>query len=228
MRERARLLIVGVLIFVMLLGVYMLLVRPRSNELATLRTQIEAERANGSALQVELARLESLRDNSAELEADLAAIRELVPRRHEVENMIFLIQKAADESGVDFVEIRPELPKQPPEGAALAEVRFSIQAGGGFFSVQDFMRRLYDLDRALRIDLLGLLGAEAPDGSGTTITLNLTARVFFELPAGGAVTTTPTTTAPTTPTVGNPSPDPAATPGTEATPGTSTETNAAT
>ena len=111
-------------------------------------------------------------------------------------NFIFLVQEAADEAGVDFVNITPELPKTPPEGAPVAEVRATIGAGGGYFSVQDFLRRLYDLDRALRVDSVTMAGEEEETGA-TTLTLDMVSRIFFEPPGGvaGAATGTATGTA---------------------------------
>jgi hypothetical protein len=77
-----------------------------------------------------------------------------------------------------------------------------IGASGTYFAIQDFVRRVYALDRAARFDNLTLIVNEdesAPEGE---LTLESTARVFFELPAGGAAaatTTTGTTTTTTTP-----------------------------
>lgn len=213
MKERARLIIAAVILVVGLLAVYMLLLKPRQNELNDLRTQVAAEESTSSALQLELARLKSLQENSAELEADLTAIRQLVPTTDEVANFIFLVEETAEDSGVDFVDIAPQLPKPPPEGAALAEVRVNIGAGGGFFAVQDFLRRLYDLDRALRIDILDMTGAPAPDDNGTLVTVDVTARIFFELPAGASSTPVQ----PEQPTVGDPGTETPA-PGGEASP----------
>jgi Tfp pilus assembly protein PilO len=176
---------VGVAIVVVLALLFFFMIRPRQGELGDLRTQVETEENTTTALQLELQRLQALQENEAELEATLAAIRELVPRNNQVPNFIFQTQDAADEAGVDFVSITPELPKTPPEGAALAEVRIAINAGGGFFSIQDFMRRLYELDRALRIDLVSMTGQADTETGEVEVNLDITARVFFELPAGG-------------------------------------------
>lgn len=185
MRGRARLALtagISVLIFLLL---YMFLIRPRQGELNDLKLQVSNESNLTTSLQLELERLRSLQDDAPQLEAELARIRELVPRKDDVANFIFLVQDAADEAGVDFVTITPELPKPPPEGAPLAEVRVAIGTGGGFFSVQDFLRRLYELDRALRIDLISITKGADTLTEDATLELAITARIFFELPAGG-------------------------------------------
>jgi Tfp pilus assembly protein PilO len=182
---------------VVLVAFFFLFIRPRQGELGRVRAEVEQEEARTVSLRSELRRLEALQENAPELEAELARFRELVPSSHEVANFIFLVQDAADAAGVDFVQITPELPGPPPEGAPVAEVRATIGAGGGYFSVQDFMRRLYDLDRALRIDNLNMVSEESETGE-TDLTATAISRIFFEPPGGiagaaatGSATETP-------------------------------------
>jgi Tfp pilus assembly protein PilO len=202
-RERSRLIIAIVAGVVVCLLFYVFAIRPRKSELDKVRGQVEAANAETANLQGQLAQLEALQEKAPQLEAQLSKIRELVPQENEVPNFIFQVQEAANAAGVDFVEISPELPKTPPENAPLAEVRSTIGASGGYFSIQDFIRRLYDLDRAVRIDGL-VMAQEVADTATVTFTANV--RLFFELPNGATGTTTTTTT-----TVPQP-PAPAATP----------------
>lgn len=208
MSQRARLILVAVLGFLLCVAVYFLLVRSRQGELNDLNQQISDEQNRTLQLRAELTRLEALREEAPQLQAELEKFRDLVPEDHETGDLIFQIEQAADEAGVDFVEITPELPKSPPEGAPLAEVRMIIGGRGGYFALQDFTRRLYSLDRAMRIDNLTLAVEEDPTG-GFAVRLTATARVFFDLPVAPGTATTGTTTgaAPATP-----APEPAATP----------------
>lgn len=173
-------------VVVVLIAFFFLFIRPRQQELSTVRDDIEAEEARTVQLESELARLQDLQANAPELEAELARIRGFVPRDDEVPSFIFLVQDAANAAGVDFVQITPELPKPPPEGAALAEIRSTIGAGGGYFAIQDFIRRLHSLDRAVRIDNITLAGGEDTETGEITIALTSTARIFFEPPAPAA------------------------------------------
>jgi Tfp pilus assembly protein PilO len=214
MRARAILTIVAVIAVLALL--FFFVVKPRQDELKRVEASIEQEENRTIQLQAELDRLRALQDNAPELEARLTEIRQLVPRQDNVANFIFQVQEAANAAGLGFAAIAPELPKPPPEGAALAEVRLTIGATGTYFPIQDFVRRLYRLDRALRIDVLDLTLDESggETGAGFEVELNITARIFFELPPGtvpGAATTTPTTT-PTPAATPAPGTTPAATP----------------
>ena len=207
MSQRARLILAIVGALLLCIAVYFLLVRARQGELTELNTEIASEEARTAQLRVELSRLQDLQRRAPELQAELDRFRDLVPANHETPDLIFQIDEAAKESGIDFVEITPELPKPPPEGAALAEVRMTVGAQGGYFALQDFIRRLYELDRAMRIDNLAMTGSESETGE-TTIDVTFTARVFFDLqgatgatedgaavdPATGTTPPPPTTT----------------------------------
>ena len=200
MTGRTRMILAVVGVVAVAAVAYFLAVRPRQQELGRVRADVEQEENRTQQLQAELARLQQLQKNAPQLEARLARYRELVPEDDQVPNFIFQVQEAANQAGVGFVEIMPELPKPPPEGAEVAEVRALIGAKGGYFAVQDFFRRLYDLDRAVRVDNLTMAGEENETTGETLVDLDMTARVFFELPEGAtgaaATTTTTTTTAP--------------------------------
>lgn len=211
MAARSRLILAIVIGLVVCVAVYFLLVRSKQGELNDVNDQIAAAEVQTQALQAELQRLRDLQKRAPELQAELDRFRALVPSNHEIANFIVQVQDAADQSGVKFRDITPELPKSPPEGAPLAEVRMTMGASGGYYALQDFIRRLSELDRAVRIDTLTMSGGETTTG-GTEITLSMTARVFFELPgAAGVATDAP----PNTPI---PVPDSTATPAPTTTP----------
>jgi Tfp pilus assembly protein PilO len=211
-RTRLILAIAGAVLVVLL--AFFLAIRPRQTELADVKIQVAAEEDRRLQLQADLDRLRALQQNEPQLRADLERIRALVPPEHEVPNFIFQVNQAANASGVEFVQITPELPKRPPEAAELAEVRIAIGGNGGYFAIQDFVRRLYALDRAVRVDILTIGADETQPGAALTMTV----RIFFEVP-GGVTSTVPTspTTTPTTapapsPAVTEPAPSPAASP----------------
>ena len=199
MTGRSRFILVIAAVVAMAALMYYFAIRPRQGELGRVRADVASEENRTQELQSELTRLQGLQENAPQLEAELSKFRELIPEADQVANFIFQVQEAANQAGVGFVEITPELPKPPPEGAQVAEVRSLIGARGGYFAVQDFFRRLYDLDRAVRVDNLTMSADEDETTTETLIDLGMTARIFFELPAGGATGGTTTTTTTTTP-----------------------------
>ena len=201
MRGRRRIILTSVGVVVVSLLLYFLFVSPQREELASVRLEIDNARILTTQLEVELQRLQELQANAPELEAELAKFRQFVPLRPELANFIFQIQNAANAAGLDFVNISPQLPEPPPEGAALAQVSSQIGASGGYFALQDFLRRLHNLDRALRVDNFDLsVGSTEPFGIRLTMTSSV--RFFYELPEDpAAATTVPvpgTTPSPTT------------------------------
>ena len=196
MRGRSRLILTVAVALVVLLIFYFFFIRSRQGELGELRDRVAAEEATTVQLRATLTRLRALQDQAPQLEAELAEIRELVPQKNQLPNFIFASQDAANEAGVELNILTPELPKAPPEGAQLAEIRLQMGARGGYFAIQDFMRRLIDLDRALRIDIVTMAADTGDAVSDTIVSLNITARIFFELPAVEAPTTAPEATDP--------------------------------
>lgn len=199
MSGRMRLILSVLVVVVVSVVFFFFFIRPRQQELSRVRQEVDAEEARTIQLEAEVARLEELQDNAPELEAELSRIRNFVPQDDEVPNFIFLVQDAANAAGVDFVQITPELPKPPPEGAALAEIRAQIGAGGGYFAIQDFIRRLHAMDRAVRVDNLSMTGAEDVQTGQVEITLAASARIFFEAPAAASAAVDPATGQPLAP-----------------------------
>ena len=201
MSGRTRLILVIVATLLACLALYWFFVKPQRSELAEVRAQVEAEEVRTAQLRAELQRLQDLQANAPELEAELTEIRRFVPKKPDLSNFIFQVQEAANRAGLDFVQITPELPTNPPEGAALAQVQSTIVANGGYFSLQDFLRRLYALDRALRADSV-TIGVQSLEPFGTRLTMTLSTRIFFESPGAtpGALQPAPGTTPTPTPT----------------------------
>lgn len=203
MTGRTRLIaaVAGVVIGLVLF--FFLFIRPRRTELREVRAEVEAAEQQTNVLQNELRHLRQLQADAPGLQAKLTRIRRYVPETADVTNFLFQVQEASDEAGVRFTQVQFELPKPPPEGAPVAEVRVTINARGGYFSIQDFFRRLYALKRALRIDNVQMTGQTEGGGEVTTINLQIAARIFFELPpttpatVPGAASTAPPPPTPT-------------------------------
>jgi Tfp pilus assembly protein PilO len=204
---RARLILALVGTLLVCVAFYFFFVRNRQSELADVRDQVEAAENESVSLQAQLQELQGLKENAPKAEARLNEIRELIPQKDQVANFIFLVQDAANRAGVEFVTVTPEQPKAPVEdpSASVAQVRVTLGAKGDFFAIQDLVRRLYDLDRAVRIDNLAMDAPTSEEDMAEGITMTAAARIFFENPGGvpatpadGTTTTTPAST--TTPT----------------------------
>ena len=164
MNQRTRIILAGVAAFFVCLLFFFFFIRPRQGALGDVNASIDAALNEQQSLEQQLDQLEALRDQAPQMNALLDEIRGYVPKNNETANFILQVQEAANLAGIEVLQLTPELPKQPPEGAPLAEIRFTIRARGGYFGLQDFVRRMYDLDRALRIDTLSLSRSEGEEG----------------------------------------------------------------
>lgn len=228
MSARTRLIVTGVVALVVCLIFYFFFIRPRKGDLSRTRSEVTTADNLTSSLRATLQDLEQLREDAPRLNAELEEFRDLVPQRNDVANFVLQVQDAATASGVLFAQVDPDAPRIPPEAAPLAQVRVTIAAQGGYFSVQDFMRRMTELDRAVGIDVLTLQTEEDEEEIRTRgrINLQMAVRIFFELPEQQApVSGSTTTTPPPTDTTATPPPAGAgATPAPVETATTSSET----
>lgn len=193
LNPRMQIILTALGVVVVLAVFFFFFIHSRQGELSDARDAVTAEQAKTAQLETELARLHSIRANAPKLRAALAKLRAAVPRSDGVPEVIVAIQDAADKAGIKFVQVTPSVPAAPPEGGQLGQVPAAIGAEGSYFALQDFVNRLYALDRALRIDTLTMSNAtDAAATTGTTtattgpvtIRLDVTARMFFEPPKG--------------------------------------------
>ncbi|CAN5700033.1 hypothetical protein BH20ACT23_BH20ACT23_06600 [soil metagenome] len=190
---------VGVVLVMALM--FFFLISPRKGQLAEAREQVDAAEAETVVLETELTRLEDLQSKAPQLQAALDEISDMVPDENRVSSFVFQLQQEANKAGLEFVSITPQLPKSPPEGAALAEVKIDIGAQGTYFTIQDFVRRVTELDRAVRLDGFSMAAVQDEGSDEALIDLTASARIFFEQPVAGSGTQTVpgTTTTPTPP-----------------------------
>lgn len=198
MKEHKKIILSSVGIVLVMTLMFFFLISPRKGELAEARTQVDAAEGETVVLETELARLEGLQAKAPQLQVALDEIRELVPDEDRVSSFVFQLQQEGNRAGLDFVSITPQLPKPPPEGAPLAEVKIDIGAEGTYFAIQDFIRRVTELDRAVRVDGFSMNAITEEGSDEALIELKASARIFFEQPAGGGapITEPGTTTAP--------------------------------
>lgn len=200
MKEHKKIILSSVGVVLVMALMFFFLISPRKGQLAEAREQVDAAEAETVVLETELTRLEGLQAQAPQLQAALDEIRDMVPDEDRVSSFVFQLQQEANKAGLEFVSITPQLPKPPPEGAPLAEVKIDIGARGTYFTIQDFIRRVTELDRAVRVDGFSMAAVEEEGSDEPLIELTASARVFFEQSDAGAGTQTAagatTTTAP--------------------------------
>ncbi len=190
MKEHKKIILSSVGVVLVMALMFFFLISPRKGQLAEAREQVDAAESETVVLETELSRLEGLQAQAPQLQAALDEIRDMVPDEDRVSSFVFQLQQEANKAGLEFVSITPQLPKSPPEGAALAEVKIDIGARGTYFTIQDFIRRVTELDRAVRVDGFSMAAVEEEGSDESLIDLTASARVFFEQSAAGTGTQT--------------------------------------
>ncbi|MGH2752199.1 MAG: type 4a pilus biogenesis protein PilO [Actinomycetota bacterium] len=198
MKEHKQIILSSVGVVLVMTLMFFFLINPRKGDLAEARENVDAAQAETVVLEGELSRLEGLQARAPQLQAALDEIRDLVPDENRVSSFVFQLQQEANRAGLEFVSITPTLPKSPPEGAPLGEVKIDIGAQGTYFTIQDFIRRVTELDRAVRLDGFSMSAVQEEDSEEALIDLLASARIFFEQPAGGAGAATSSDTTATT------------------------------
>lgn len=184
------LLIVGVA--VVTAGWYLISYRPNQKEQKQLNAQVVTVRQQVAQLEAQLQHLQALKAAEPRLRAKLARFDTALPREPRVPEFILQINDAAAKAKVDFISVAPSQPAAQAGAAGattntasgLQQISVSINTKGTYFALQNFIYRLENLNRALRVDTFSLGGAGQNTGGSPQLSVTFTLRMFMT-PAGG-------------------------------------------
>ncbi len=219
MRQWTLLTVVGVV--AILAGGYFLLVQPKKDKVAELKTTAAAARAANLALQSDIDRLNKLAKDLPRQQAKLAAFAQRIPSNPALPTLIRSLTDAADTAGVELVSLAPSEPTAvvaaapvpvagakvgtaAPAGAVTAAapavgteplfvIPIDVTVKGGFVQLQQFFNNLEDLPRSFQV---GQFVVEPMDekGPGSSVVSN-----DLEATLGGRVYMTAPAPAPVAP-----------------------------
>jgi Tfp pilus assembly protein PilO len=197
---RGRIVIAAVLVVVVVLVAWNALIYgPAGDDLEEATEARDAAEQELATLDARLERLRDQAENQPERQALKEELSANIPELPQLETFIRSADDIRAQTGVDWISVAPAEPAPGPTG--ISEIRMTIQLEGGFFQVQEYLKRLEDLTRLVVVDAIQIgTGGETDDGSGIpslsgapTLTVSLTARMFTQ--ATGLVTpATPVTT----------------------------------
>jgi Pilus assembly protein, PilO len=142
-RQELALAAVGALL--VLIAATMLLVRPTRQATAEAQADRDAAIADSQSLRDQIKALEALKPKEAELKAKASQARAEFPASPALPGLVDALQDAASLAGVDLGTISPTTPKTSTLNPALAEISTTVEVGGGYFEIQDFLVRLENL-----------------------------------------------------------------------------------
>jgi Tfp pilus assembly protein PilO len=162
---------------------------PTQAKVAQVRTEVTTVRAQVASLDAQLKHLQDLQRHEPQLRAKLGRFATALPSDPRLPQFILSVQDAANKAHVDFLSVTPSLPSAPaakagtPAGGAapsagLQEITVSVTTTGSYFTVQNFIYRLENLDRAIRIDTFTVSPGGAAAGGAQKLSVSLNFRMF--------------------------------------------------
>jgi len=169
---RDQIILAVVVAVLILLGFGILVVRPQFSRIAELRAQQQEEQKKKQNAVATLQRLQEAKKEAAETESKLIEIGKSMPEDPQIASLLVEIQDTANEAGIDFVSIKPDELQQQK---GYTKIPLKIHITGSFFDLVDFLYRLKDLKREIRVDKIAISGTDWPtlavDMEASTFTL---------------------------------------------------------
>jgi Tfp pilus assembly protein PilO len=185
---RRNILVIGGACALVLLAWYMLLWSPKGADLTAAKEQRAKADDQVAELRVRVERLEDARRTAPALIASQDRLRSAVPDTPDLAGFLLDANRAATETGVDFLSITPSVPTASVTPGVPTEIPLQISIRGGYFQTLGYLDRLLTLRRVVVVDGLTLV----PDQESQELGVNLTARMFTsELPAGAVAAPAP-------------------------------------
>ena len=156
-------------ILVLVLAVFLGL-KPQFNKLASTSVEHANELVKLEEAKMKLERLDAIRQEAAQIEAARIVLARRLPEEAELSSLVVELQKIANSSGLDFNNVEvDDIIKMP----GYAEIPFTVQVTGTFYSLIDYLYRLEKMPREVVIDKFSVQGDGYP-----TLSTNIEARVF--------------------------------------------------
>jgi len=162
--SQQKLIAAGVVAVLIVVIAAVVLVVPQFGRLGDLDAQIDQADQDIQSAQLLLERRQAVKARTAETETELLRLANMLPEAPELPALLIELQDAVNESGPDFVSVRPQdgLYAGDPEiedddaAAAYQSAVIPVTVEGSWQDCVDFLQRLRRLTRQLRIDNLAV------------------------------------------------------------------------
>lgn len=169
----------GIASVLTLAGSYFGLIKPENARLQEKRAQAEQAEATVAQLRSQLAHLKDLERQAADLQAQAVRLDEALPVETHLAKFILQIQDAANQAKLDWVSANPSPPAASGSAPGLMESSVTMTALGSYAAVQDFLARLENLARAVKISSVNLTReGEAVPGADSKLSLSINLKMF--------------------------------------------------
>ena len=166
------LILLGVLLAVPLAS-YLLVFMPQNRAINGARKEIEHRREVLGRHMAETSRARSLEEQNAALAIRIGELERRLPSDRELDRVIREVSDLAVRSGLSAPGMTPD---RPLDAAMYRELPIKVTTRGSFRSFVQFLERLENMERLVRVPDLKL---EAPRREGEDMTIQFTLSVFF-------------------------------------------------
>ncbi len=165
MKRRGTLIAVGVGLILVIL-VVVAVIRPKASAVSKKQNEVVAAQDQQKTLELTLAQLNADATDAPKDRKKLAVLRAQVPPTADLPGLIRLLNRAADQSNVDFVTITPASPAASATGT-VSVIPVQITVIGGFFSIDQYLFQLESLPRISTVTSLTV--THGPDSASSDL-----------------------------------------------------------
>ena len=188
-RGREIYIITAVVAVVLIVAWYFLLFSPTQTKLSDLDQQVQSAQSALNVAKQEVVKLESYKKTAPQSRAEIVRLGKMLPESEGIPGLIIELTKTAEASGVTVTSItRGTVAPGTPFGIQAV----SIQVGGRYFDVEDFLYRLEEYvafrnasfrvtGRLLQVTNLSMTASTTTGSSGSpelTVTIGLNAYLW--------------------------------------------------
>lgn len=190
---RDQMIVAGVLIGIVAVAFIVLLIVPQFGKLSQLDADMAKAEADIAAANQLLAARQEAKQQAAQTQAQLTQLENQIPDAPEMAALIIELQDTANDAGVAWYRFQPSKPAAAAEGYQKMPLSFSVT--GQWDDVNDYLRRLSELERAVRVLSVEVVPdttsvASETVGVGRKLTANLSLEVY-SLPRTGSTGAAP-------------------------------------
>jgi len=186
MAPREQLILIVVIILGALAVIVFLLLKPQVDIANELRAEQELVEEQIAVADNALRQAQTIKDRAKGNRIRLSVLREAIPENDQIPALIVDLPQLAEDSGVVLGSFSPA-----PAGAGGSSVPFQMSVTGTFFDVLDFLYRIQNFPRYLRVSRVAVEKTESAGGvAGENILrVNVDATSYYGAPVEEAAST---------------------------------------
>lgn len=186
MAPREQIILIGVVVLGALAAIGFLLLKPQIDTADELRAEQVLVEDQITEANNALKQAQSVKDRAKENRIRLSQLREAIPENDQIPALIVDLPQLAEDSGVVLGSFSPAA-----AGPGGSSIPFQMSVTGTFFDALDFLYRIQNFPRYLRVSRVAVEKAEGGDGStgSNLLRVNVDATSFYGAPVEEAAST---------------------------------------